>query len=49
MIGATTTNAGLKVESALDTRRYQKGIKVNDAAMKRLDITPRHHPRSVPS
>jgi hypothetical protein len=44
VIGATTTNAGLKVESALDTRRYQKGIKVNDAAMKRLDITPRHHP-----
>ncbi len=45
MIGATTTNAGLKVESALDTRRYQKGIKVNDAAMKRLDITPdQFHP-----
>ncbi len=39
MIGATTTNAGLKVESALDTRRYQKGIKVSNAAMKRLDIT----------
>ena len=30
---------GLKVESALDTRRYQKRIKVSDAAMKRLDIT----------
>ena len=39
LIGATTTNAGLKVESALDTRRYQKGIKVSNAAMKRLDIT----------
>ena len=39
LIGATTTNAGLKVESAPDTRRYQKGIKVSNAAMKRLDIT----------
>ena len=39
LIGATTTNAGLKVESALDTRRYQKGIKVSNAAMKRLHIT----------
>ena len=45
LIGATTTNAGLKVESALDTRRYQKGIKVSNAAMKRLDITgDRFHP-----
>jgi hypothetical protein len=39
LIGATTTKAGLKVESALDTRSYQKGIKVSDAEMKRLDIT----------
>src|SRR5580658_4388250 len=39
LIAATTTKAGLKVESALDTRRYQKGIKVSNAAMKRLDIT----------
>ena len=45
LIGATTTKAGLKVESALDTRRYQKGIKVSNAAMKRLDITgDRFHP-----
>src|ERR1700682_6359989 len=45
LIGATTTNAGLKVESALDTRRYQKDIRVNNAAMKRLDITgDRFHP-----
>jgi Rhodopirellula transposase DDE domain len=28
LIGATTTKTGLKVESALDTRSYQKGIKV---------------------
>ena len=39
LIGATTTQTGLKVESVLDTRSYQKGIKVSDAAMKCLDIT----------
>jgi hypothetical protein len=39
LIGATTTKTGLKVESALDTRSYQKGIKVSNAEMKRLDIT----------
>jgi hypothetical protein len=39
LIGATTTKAGLTVESALDTRCYQKGIKVSNAEMKRLDIT----------
>src|ERR1700681_287590 len=45
LIAPTTTEAGLRVESALDTRRYQKGIRVNNAAMKRLDITgDRFHP-----
>jgi len=39
LIGATTTKTGLKVESALDTRTYQKGIKVSKATMKSLDIT----------
>jgi Rhodopirellula transposase DDE domain len=38
LISATTTKTGLKVESALDTRTYQKGIKVSNAEMKRLDI-----------
>ena len=33
------TKSGLKVESALDTRRYKKRIKVSRAEMKRLDIT----------
>ncbi len=37
--GATTTKAGLRVESTLDTRTYQKGIKVGRAEMNRLDIT----------
>ena len=39
LIGATTTKTGLKVESALDTRTYQKGIKISKVAMKCLDIT----------
>ena len=39
LIGATTTKTGLKVESALDTRSYQKGIKISKVAMKCLDIT----------
>ena len=38
LIAATTTKAGLKIESALDTRTYEKGIKVSDAQMKALDI-----------
>jgi len=38
LIAATTTKTGLKVECALDTRNYEKGIKVSDAEMKRLDI-----------
>jgi hypothetical protein len=38
LIAATTTKTGLKVESALDTRTYQKGIKVTAAQMKSLNI-----------
>ncbi len=36
LIGATTTKTGMKDESALDTRSYQKGTQ---QGMKRLDIT----------
>ena len=39
LIAATTTDTGLKIESALDTRIYQKGIKVSKATMNSLDIT----------
>ena len=39
LIGATTTTSGLKVECALDTRTYKKGIKVGKAEMARLNIT----------
>ena len=37
LIGATTTKAGLRVESTLDTRTYQKGIKVGRAETNRFD------------
>jgi hypothetical protein len=39
LIAATTTKTGLRVESALDTRTYEKGIKVSDAEMQALNIT----------
>jgi Rhodopirellula transposase DDE domain len=39
LIGATTTETGLKVECALDTATYEKGIKVSDAEMATLDIS----------
>ena len=46
LIGATTTKTGLKVESALDTRSYQKGIRVSNAEMNGLDITgDQFHPQ----
>ena len=38
LIAATTTKTGLKVECALDTRSYEKGIKVSDTEMDRLNI-----------
>ena len=45
LIGATTTKTGLTVESALDTRSYQKGIKVSKAEMNRSITagTAMHH------
>jgi hypothetical protein len=39
LIGATTTKSGLKVECVLDTRTYNKGIKVTAAEMAKLAIT----------
>ena len=38
LIAATTTKTGLTVASALDTRTYEKGIRVSDAQMKTLDV-----------
>jgi len=38
LIAATSTKTGLRVESALDERVYEKGIKVSDAEMDALNI-----------
>ena len=38
LIAATTTKTGLKIECALDSKTYEKGIKVSKAEMKLLNI-----------
>ena len=38
LIAATTTEAGLTVQSEIDTNRYPKGIKVSDAEMEALNL-----------
>ena len=38
LIAATTTKTGLKIDSALDTRTYEKGIKISDTEMDTLNI-----------
>ena len=38
LIGATTTNAGLKVECALDEGFYEKGVKITNAEMDSIAI-----------
>ena len=38
LIAATTTKTGLKIDSALDPRTYEKGIKISDAEMDTLNI-----------
>ena len=40
LIASTTTDAGLTVACRLDTNIYEKGIKVSDAEMARLNIHP---------
>lgn len=39
LIGATTTNTGLKVTATLDTTTYPTGIKISDQEMQTLPIT----------
>jgi len=38
LIASTTTKTGLRIECALDTEVYEKGIKVSDAEMRNLKI-----------
>jgi hypothetical protein len=40
LIGSTTTRAGLIVRAALDTERYETGIKVSDAELAAVQLTP---------
>jgi hypothetical protein len=39
-IGATTTQGGLKIQAALDERPYAKGIKVSNAELAMVQLTP---------
>ena len=40
LIASTTTTKGLRVRAAIDTNPYPTGIKVEDAAMAVLHLTP---------
>ena len=40
LIGSTTTEPGLTVRAALDTNSYDTGIKVSDAELAQLKLTP---------
>lgn len=40
LIGHTTTKTGLKIRAKIDSRPYPKGIKISDAEMAKLNITP---------
>ncbi len=40
LIANTTTQSGLIIKSALDEREYQKGIKVSDEEMEKINIKP---------
>jgi hypothetical protein len=40
LIASTTTQTGLTVQCRLDHNAYDKGIKISDAEMARLNITP---------
>ena len=40
LIAATTTDAGLKVRAILDENKYPKGVKVTDAQLAAVNLTP---------
>jgi hypothetical protein len=40
LIAATTTDAGLKVRAELDANKYPKGVKINDARLAAVNLTP---------
>lgn len=56
LIGATRTTTGLRVKATLDPKVYPTGIKISNAAMAQLRLTPHEvhpqwnytlHPRSA--
>ena len=40
LIGATTTEQGLEVHAWLDAKKYEKGLKVNDADLAEVCLKP---------
>jgi hypothetical protein len=42
LIASTTTKTGLVVKAAIDTTRYEKGIKVSDDELAKVCVTPEH-------
>ena len=40
LIASTTTRTGLIVKAALDTQQYETAIRVSDAELARLRLTP---------
>jgi hypothetical protein len=38
LIGSTTTRAGLQIQAELDTNQYEKGIKVTDAELEKVQL-----------
>ena len=40
LIAATTTDAGLKVRAELDEKKYPKGVKVSDAQLAAVNLSP---------
>jgi hypothetical protein len=46
LIGATRTKTGLRVKAMLDPKVYPTGVKISDAAMAQLQVTPHEvHPQ----
>ena len=47
LIGATTSTAGLKVYAELDENTYERAIKITDAQLAAVNLTPNKVPRRM--
>ena len=46
LISTTTTKTGLKIKAVLDTRSYERGVKISDKQMEELQLKPHEiHPQ----